>query len=73
MLKFQKPKNIGSLTWILLVLIKQKCNGSHINSDLNGSYDIWLYIMVSTLVGSVLLDIMVKIGVVMAIMATIAV
>ena len=27
MLKFQKPKNIGSLTWILLVLIKKKkCN-----------------------------------------------
>ena len=24
MLKFQKPKNIGSLTWILLVLIKKR-------------------------------------------------
>ena len=25
MLEFQKPKNIGCLTWILLVLIKKKC------------------------------------------------
>ena len=53
-------------------------NGSHTNSDLNGFNDIWLYIMAPTLVGSVVLEIMVKIGivtlkVVMAIMVTIAV
>ena len=45
MLKFQKPKNIGSLTWILLVLIKkkectwQRCDKAESHVFLEATYD----------------------------------